>query len=348
MSYTKKGLPWIQGAKDVSDCTTAREVMAKSGLNFFVKKCELVARMPFSLQRNYDKLEDDEFSYEGNIYKDCPNAFATYRTDTNTPLGVVKSRYEVVQNTDAFNFFDNAIGKDKAIFQTAGSFGNGHRIFVSVKLPNTVELVNKDVIDSYLIFTNTHDGSSGITILFSPIRVVCENTLNAAIKHAQSFITFRHTQSVHNRIDEAQELLGISAKMSENSALLYNNLISKEINDLEAVNVIAKTFLTDAEINKVNEYNSHAGFNAIANRNALALEATGISSKKANIIHNAAMYYFTGIGQKEIVGTNWGVYNAITGYFSNVANLEGNKRMDSLLYGNGSNISSKALNMLVA
>ena len=116
--YHVNGLPWESGiGKNVSDCHSAREVMEKAGLNFIVEKCDLLAKMPFSFTGN-NKINSisGEFSRDGYIYRNCPNAYSTYRTDLNVPLGLVKCKYEVVQNMDAFNFFDDAIGEGKAIW----------------------------------------------------------------------------------------------------------------------------------------------------------------------------------------------------------------------------------------
>ena len=138
--YKVNGLPWNSGiGKDVSDCTSSREVMEKAGLNFIVDKCELVSKMPFNIRGN-NNINDiaGEFARDGHIYRTCPNAFGTYRTDTNTPLGLVKAKYEVVQNFDAFAFFDDAIGEGKAVWDRAGYFGFGHKLFVSAKPTSTI------------------------------------------------------------------------------------------------------------------------------------------------------------------------------------------------------------------
>ena len=74
------------------------------------------------------------------------------------------------------------------------------------------------------------------------------------------------------------------------------------------------------------------------------MECTGISMRKANIFAKMYDYYLNGVGQNEILGTAWGAYNAVTGYYSNVANLNGAKRMDSLLYGGANSNMIKALN----
>lgn len=343
--YNANGFPWSSGiGKNVKDCTTAREVMEKAGLNFTVEKCELYAQMPFSIHGNNTINEiAGEFSRSGDIYRPCPNGYATYRTDENIPLGVVKSKYEVVQNIDAFNFFDDAIGPNKAVWQSAGMFGCGERIFVCAKLPITTT-VKGDPIENYLVFSNSHDGSSSINILFTPIRVFCTNCLNAAFKSADSYIRIRHTKTVKERLEKGTEVLRIACKYAENSQQLYESLTTIKMSDEAVMKYLANLNLTEDEIFKLNEFDSENGYKKLFVRDYLTMERTGISTRKANQIVNMFEYYLDGIGQKQIAGTAWGAYNAVTGFYSNVANLEGAKRMDSLLYGGANSAMSKALN----
>ena len=347
MAYNIKGKPWlIPGARNVEKCTTSAEVMEKAGLGFQVDKCELVAKMPFNLDKMDDILDDINsgacFTHASDVYRPCPNAFATYRTDTNIPLGIVKSRYEIVQNKDAFAFFDNAIGENKAIWQTAGFFGDGERIFVSAKLPNNIK-VNGDTIENYLVFTNSHDGSSGVNILFIPIRIICQNTLNAAIKTSDCFIRFRHTKSVHNNITMADELLGIAAEQTKDTEILFNQLAEVKIDDKQVKKYLAKVFLDDNKFKAIESYDKIAGFDKIAALDYRTMEVTGVSTRAANMIHKAFEYYQDGFGQKDIAGTAYGAYNAVTGYYSNIDNSVGQDRMKSMLYGRTMNVTTNAL-----
>lgn len=352
-SYKVYGKPWAPkiGAKNVENCTTAAEVMHESGLDFTVEKCPLVAKMPFRLTKAdeiLDQVNEGEcFIHGDNVFRDCDGSYATFRTDLNIPLGVVKSKYEVVQNVDAFSFFDDAIGKDRAIWQTAGCFGSGERIFVSAKLPDDI-IVNGDPVENYLVFTSTHDGSSGVTILFTPIRVVCQNTLNAALKTTDCFITFRHTKSVHDNINRATELLHIARRQTEDTSMLFNHLATTKMDDAMVARYLAELHLTTEEYQNVVQFDPNNGFKKVAYRDYHTLEVTGISMRKANIIGSTYEYYFDGIGQRDIIGTAYGAYNAVTGYYSNIANLEGTRRMDSLLYGNASRMNNKALNLAMA
>ena len=317
-----KGKPWEgRGAVNVEDCKTSREVITKARLNFEVAKCEVVAKMPIrdysdeALDR-FKEIENGALIYGNNVYREVPNSFATYRTDYNIPLGNVKSKYTVVQNIDAFNFFDKAIGQDKAIWQTAGAFGNGERIFVSAKLPDNILVNGSDPIETYLVFTNTHDGSSGVKILFTPIRVVCQNTLNAAIRGATNIVTFRHTQSVHQKLDVADEILGISHKLAEDFKTECERLTVIKMSDKGVMKYICQQFMTEQEILKANQLK--IDYNMVIDRNWMAVKELGISSRKLNMITDTWLYYHIGPGQQQYMGTAWGAANAVSGYLSNV------------------------------
>lgn len=341
--YAVKGVPWSNGlAKNVEDCKTAKEVMIKAGLDWTVAKCELVAKMP---THDIYAKEPDSFIFGSNVYRECPNAFATYRTDTNTPLGLVKERYTPVQNIDAFSFFDNAIGKDKAIWQTAGYFGYGERVYVSAKLPNNI-LVAGDPVENYLVFVTSHDGSCGVKILLTPVRFICSNVLSAAIKESTNYISFRHTKSVHSNLDVASEILGVCEKKIEYLSEEFAYMRQITISDEKAHEVFANVVLTDDEFDRIKETGHTVG--QLVARDWRAINDTQISMKKINVLSEMNNYYFMGVGQKEILGTAWGVYNAVTGYYSNVDNATGSKRMDSLLFGDKSRKIQLAGNLLIA
>lgn len=342
MSYAIKGVPWSHGlAKNVENCRTAEEVMKKAGLDWTVAKCELVAKMPI----HTDRAEDNGFVFGSNNYVECPNAYATYRTDTNIPLGIVKERYTPVQNIDAFSFFDGAIGKDKAIWQTAGYFGYGERVYVSAKLPKNI-YVNGDPVENYLVFVTSHDGSLGVKILFTPIRLICSNVLSAAIAESSDYISFRHTKSVHSNLDIASEILGICEKKITFLDEKYSFMRKIAMSDEQCQTIFANVVFTDDELSRIKETGHNIG--QIITRDWRAIQDAGISMKKVNILSEMNNYYFNGVGQREILGTGWAAYNAVTGYYSNVDNSIGNKRMDSLLFGDKSRKIQLAGNLILA
>ncbi len=344
MSFGVRGPAFhFKGVVDVEDCKTSEDVMIKAKLDWEVSKCELVAKMPAS---SNDSNREDGFTRGGDFYKDCPNAYSIYRTDNNIPLGVVKGRYTPVQNVEAFKFFDNAIGKDKAMWQTAGCFGDGEKVFVSAKLPKGIMVKGEDPIDNYLVFTTTHDGTGGVKMLLTPIRIICGNTLNAAIKTTTNYVSFRHTASISNNIDSAGEILGICKDKIESVAGYYEQMYNRIFTDKQSQNMFASVILSEKEIDAVS-ITGHTIDQIIA-KNWSAIEDSGISMKKVNVLHEMNNYYHTGPGQREIIGNGWGVYNAVSGYYSNVDNATGLKRMDSLLYGDKSNKIETTGNLILS
>lgn len=346
--YRIAGLPWGgEIGTNVKDCSTSREVLDKAGLNFNVEKCELYAQMPFSIKGN-NSVNDTmgDFSYKGNIYRPCPNGYATYRTDKNVPLGVVKSKYEVVQNIDAFNFIDNAIGYDKANFQYAGCFGYGHKVFITAKLPVETN-VGGDPIDNYLVFSTSHDGSSSIDILFTPVRVFCLNCLSAGIHEANAHIRIKHTKTVKERLDFGAEMLKVAISYANNAKDLYDSLLTIKMKDSQVMDYIARLTLTPSEYASVISESKDYTIKKLFAKDYLTMERIGVTTRKANILSNIFDYYQNGVAQEHIIGNAWGAYNAITGYYCNVKEQDGEKRMNNLIFGGDRLAINKALNEVI-
>lgn len=341
--YTVNGAPWAIG-KDVSDCKSSAEVMHKAGLDFIVDKCELVAAMPFDFKRNniINEISGD-FARDGKIYRELLGYYATYRSDTSEPLGLVKAKYEVVQNINAFKFFDDAIGEGKARWDRAGILDNGRRLYVSAKLPIEMK-VGHDIIDNYLVFSNSHDGTSSVNIMFTPIRIICTNMLNSGLKSADSYIRIKHTKGAKEKLQRGSEILKIACKYSKTIEEFYNSLTKINMSDKEVMEYLCNLQLTPKEQELLLEYDKDRGYEKLLMKDYRTMEVTGISTRKANQLTSMFEYYCDGIGQKHIAGTAWGAYNAVTGFYCNVANLEGEKRVDSLLYGGANSNMIKALN----
>lgn len=340
--YTANGAPWAIGI-DVSDCKTSMEVMEKANLNFIVNKCKLMACMPTGHKHNNIVNElAGEFAKDGHIYRELVGAYATYRVDNSQPLGFVKEKYQVIQNTQAFKFFDDAIPQGVK-WDRAGILNGGRKIYLSAKLPIETTVAG-DKIDNYLVFSNSHDGTSSVNIMFTPLRVICTNMLNSAFTSADSYIRIRHTESAREKIKKGTEILRIACEHAKNAQELYECLNKVKMSDDQVMKYLANLQLTEKEKEALLEFDNKNGYRKLINRDYLTLERTGISQRKANQIANTFQYYLDGIGQKPIAGTAWGAYNAVTGFYCNVANLEGEKRVESLLYGGAQSNMLKAFN----
>lgn len=132
---------------------------------------------------------------------------ANTRSSDGKVLGVVSNRYQIVQNIDAFQFTDNLIGGDVR-YETAGSLLGGKKIWMLAKLPE--KKVAGDAVDSYICFTNSHDGSGAVKAIMTPIRVVCNNTLNMALNGAKRSWSMRHRGDIQGKIAEARNALELA------------------------------------------------------------------------------------------------------------------------------------------
>jgi phage/plasmid-like protein (TIGR03299 family) len=110
----------------------------------------------------------------------------TRRIQDNAILGVVPKRFKPIQNRDAFGLFDSVVGEGKAVYHTAGSLQGGSKVWILSKLPQVLEvgkgIGHVDEVERYLLLSNAHDGTRPLQMLFTPVRVVCSNTLGMALE----------------------------------------------------------------------------------------------------------------------------------------------------------------------
>lgn len=341
MIIREKEHPYVfRGVTDVTDCQTSREVLIKSNLDWDVKLGSL-----YGETRSIRFENTDSFLSEGKQYVACKNYRCTYRDDTNQVLGIVKGKYTPVQNRDAFDFFDSVILKGDSQWFTAGCYDNGRKVFITARINKTFKIANsKDDVDNYLMFTTSHDGTTGVKVLLTPIRVVCFNMLNAAIHHSTQYFNFRHTESVHNNIEETQHLFKEVIYKIDSVKEYYQKLYNTKVTDEVAADVITNIILNDSERNQLDMLKAKPIQLAFGNY----IYGLDVSTQKRRMVADMFEYYNNGIGQQDIIGTGWGLYNAVSGYYSNVDKSEGLRRMDNLVDGRYSNKIREAGNLIVS
>ena len=157
---------------------------------------------------------------DDNIH--VPGYKVNVRDSDDAPLGIVTDKYKIVQNREAFKFTDDLLGEGVR-YETAGALQDGRRVWILAKMPENY-IIAGDKIEPYFLITNSHDGSSGIKACMTPIRVVCNNTLNLALSQAKRIWTTRHTENIRARMNEAQETLFMADS--------YMSALGKEIDSL--------------------------------------------------------------------------------------------------------------------
>ncbi|MDR0442137.1 MAG: DUF932 domain-containing protein [Treponema sp.] len=159
-----------------------------------------------------------------------PGYVANVRSDTKEVLGIVSERYHVAQNKDVFAFADDLIGngKVKCKYETAGSLFNGRRVFMLVDMPKG-KIVG-DEYQPYLCLSNAHDGSACLQVFLTAIRVVCNNTLSAALKTAKRKISIRHLSLMERRKSEAVLTMGAASKYFHDLEMFASELAGKKVN----------------------------------------------------------------------------------------------------------------------
>ena len=227
-------------------------------------------------------------------YRTISDAFMVTRTnpfDGGTDvLAMVGDRYKVYQNEELFAFGDN-LTDGGAEWESAGSIKNGRQVFGSLVVPREFVLDAQGANDktrTYLLVTTSHDGSAAIQACITPVRVVCQNTLNMALHGAKQQFKVRHTQRAEGRVAEAQRVLGLTNSYMDEFEVMAKQLF--------------ETSITDAEFDKI-----------IATAYPIADDATaGAKTMHSNKIDLIKAIYLNSPTCETIKGTAWGALNALT------------------------------------
>ena len=311
VSFAARGeKAWHGLGQYVSEAMTSEQAIELGGLNYTVEKRPLYAP-----------------GWAGTMVE-AEGHYANVRTDNNDILGIVKGRYKIVQNKDAFGFFDAIIDKGEAIFETAGALGKGERIFVTAKLPEDM-LVHGERVEKYIMLTNSHDGTSTIIAGFTPIRVVCNNTLTAALKNLDNKVSISHTASAESRLKEASRVMGIASKYMDEVNMTFESMTTRKLSDLEM-----KYFIEAVMKNGIKEDKSDK-------------EA---STRMKNLVDQVYSFAITHPTQttEAAYRTLWGAYNGISGYYNFLKDYKNaDQKMKDMNYGYANDKISKAFDQAV-
>lgn len=273
MMYTREA-PWHNLGKKLENPATSVDAIQAAGLDWHVEKRPMFIATPAG-------------------YRKIDNQYVMIRSDRiehGPYFGIVGENYKPLQDREAFTFFDDIVGEGAAIYHTAGALGEGERIWILAKLPDTIQVVGDDICDKYLLLSNSHDGKSSVQIKFTPVRVVCQNTLTMALRQGPT-LRMSHTKNLKQRMEKAQELLGIIHHHYEDIGQVFSAMVKIKMND-ERLNQYYRTVFPDPR----------------ARENILAVEQIERTR------NTAKHYYLDGMGnsQNGVAGTLWAAYNGVT------------------------------------
>lgn len=321
--FSVKQKPWHNLGQIVEEHPTSQQAIQFAGLDYEVEKSPLFSKGSEIIENNSGiEIVDSEL--------EVSNYFANIRTDNNTVLGVVGKDYHIVQNREAFSFFDSIVGGgDGILYETAGALGNGERIFITAKLPDYIRVGNgDDITEKYIFLTTSHDGSGSITAAFTPIRIVCQNTLNASLKNMSNVIRIRHTSGAKQRLEDAHKLMELANKLSSDLESTFNYWAKIKVGDDEMKKLIQLALCPNKETLK----HLHTG------------NFDDLSTVFKNTVDNAFAYAMMSDTQQieTTKGTLFGAYNAVTGFYQNVKTYKDDEaKLQSIVMGGTAQIKSQ-------
>lgn len=219
MMYVRE-VPWHGLGTKVNEAPTSKEAIKLAGLDWNVNPTVI-----------YDANGKEISGYKANM-----------RDSDQSILGIVSDRYQIVQNSEAFEFTDSLLDEG-VVYETAGSLRDGKQIWLLARMPSTTIL--GDDVDPYLCFTNTFDGSGAIKVCMTPVRVVCNNTLNLALETTKRSWSTRHIGDLAGKLHQAKETLGLAQEYMKKLDEDADRLANTKLSDAEIESIVSFIFPID-------------------------------------------------------------------------------------------------------
>lgn len=308
MAYAGE-VPWHRLGTRLEQPFTAREAIDAAGLGYEVELKPLQ-------------------TIDGTA---VPMRKAVIRTDSGIALGAVGNAYVPVQNRQAFGFLDAVVADGGLRYHTAGALGHGERIWLLAKLPETIRVRNTDdIVEKFLLLSNTHDGSTALRVYFTPIRVVCQNTLNVAERRSvDQGIAIMHKGDLCTKIAEAQRVLGLASRFFDDAATKIDFLAGHSPTPAQLETFFQTVYPNPENADPTRAQNVRETFHRIF-ETGIGLDMPGVKS------------------------TTWAAYNAITEWVDHhrptrakTPEARTSRRLQSSWFGSGASLKSRAWNLAV-
>ena len=310
-AYAKGIKPWHGLGVELPSRMTVREALVAANLDFEVEK------------------RQSHFLNREGILVPAEDCFVTVRTDTEQALGHVGPGYTPVQNAAALDFFDPAIGEGAAAIETAGSLKGGSTVFLQAAIPDTFEAMPGDPLERKILFSTSHDGTSGVRALFTAIQGVCWNTFSAAFAGCRNIVSIRHTRNAEQAIRTAHAILHAEQSYWDRAKRVIRWMTLKDLKHQDVVETLAKLF--------PGSLNPETG----------EIETSTRTDNARLEVCN--LYLGKGKGADVRGRTAWGLHSAVTDYQSNGRSVRTTtNRWAAVTMGSGNDLAQTAMDLLTA
>lgn len=327
------------GLENTDNMVSGRNVVPWHGIGAVVKglmtaeECIKLAEMDWAVE------VEEIFDKRGKL---IPERFAVTRRaragkndragnpEQDTVLEVVGNRYHPIQNSESFNFFDEVIGQKQANYETAGTLGGGKKVWIMATLPGKLFIQSNpaDEAEKWVLLHTSHDGSASLTLQLVAVRVVCQNTLSAALASRSNVVKIRHTENYKLRVRDAQKTL---------------ELASAYFDDLQGLmNKLAQASMSKDEMVKFTEV-------LLPTPTKAELATPAASTRLINTRSNIVALFDRGAGNQG--KSRWDALSAVTDFVDHERTTRGDtSRMESsvLETGSGSRLKQRAVDLLTA
>jgi phage/plasmid-like protein (TIGR03299 family) len=312
--------PWHRLGRIVQAAPTTEEAIRLAGLDWTVSEHPIYRK--------------SELVDPSQALVPIPSHKAIVRDSDGANLGIVGKEYTPLQNKDAFKFFDPFLQAGECQFETAGSLRGGRTIWALAKINRDPLVITKgDEVLKFLLLSNGHDGTMAVRVGFTPIRVVCANTLAMSVSSGQSrLIRLVHGRSVAAKLEQVREIISLADRSFEATAEQYRALACREINQEDLKKYVKVIFKKE-----------HIG---------LVPSIGKVSQAEVNfdkLMGDITRLFETGRGNQMpgVRGTYWAAYNAITEHMSYEAGRNEDRRLTNLWFGKAARMNQTALKTAV-
>jgi phage/plasmid-like protein (TIGR03299 family) len=302
MFYTRQK-PWHGLGTMVLEAPTSQDALILAGLDWQVE-------------------QHDVFTAAGDL---IPGYKANTRNTDNTVLGIVSDKYRIVQNEDAFKFTDAMLGEG-VTYETAGSLQGGRKVWLLAKLPEKY-IIAGDEITPYLVVFNSHDGSSGVKVAMTPIRVVCQNTLNLALSQAKRVWTTKHTENVMSRVQDARDTIFMAHNYMGELGKEIHTLSGIKLSDRKVMEMMSTFFPVTADMTDAQKRNN------------------------LRLLEDMKLRYFDAPDLADVGKNGWRFVNAVSDFATHSAPIRKTKNYNENLFvrtAEGSPMIDRAYKMVLA